>query len=746
MARPSRSLRNVVLTAGGGLLTVQAFLFVGAILFRIDLDVPERSRPGRTIQHLAVPEWRSALDSRGASLLLIIADGARLRAVDSGPNGNSEGGRPSHFRYEAQAGRVVLSCQPPLVCQSAIVVPIDARLAFVAARSRLPSLTRDLVQVVALAGCGVALIVLVTRSSTPAEIIAGAGMAGVALAIGASRVGRTSAWLPIIEALAYSSPLLIRPLRRVPRYVCADLLLWRPPGSQRSRGWRITKAGVLVLVVVGFLLQVGAMTPPPWGTQTPDGHRNKSLEIAVNRTLCGSISRMSTDIRLDTYLTNHPDLLDRPLPDWARLAAGSVDDYCGTVTQPLVNNENSLMYTMYGFLRLHPEMSVYQLGWLLQLVRLLALLLFACALVEAGASLLFAVTVLAAALCILANCSDRYYSVYPFPPVLLAVVAAAFLASANGRLSELTVRHSLVLGFVGLLVAFAANMRTSHLPVYLAMVAVSLTAAFSRVRGARRRWSRREQALWAAAAVGSFTFGYVLFALLLIRPLRADLAGVGEANDTNISYHIVAHPLVLGLGLPPSLLSIKEGIEWADPAGVHLARSIDPRVQNLSRGYEEALFRYYIQLWTRYPHEMREIYVVKFWHAGRNMLSVLSEYSSNFVGGAQLRTVIRPLSWVSNGITLFVLYLTAALLGWLALLRTGSPLSLLTCLFGTSAALLQIETAAIIPFFHMSHHGAQLLAHIVLCVIAWQIGIELCHRGLRWLAGRLQRRSQRATK
>jgi hypothetical protein len=176
---------------------------------------------------------------------------------------------------------------------------------------------------------------------------------------------------------------------------------------------------------------------------------------------------------------------------------------------------------------------------------------------------------------------------------------------------------------------------------------------------------------------------------------------------------------------------------------MQLARRVDPNVQYLSDGYEKALFRYYRRLWERYPAEMRDIYLVKSWYAGGAMISVISERPDVFFGGELLRAIILPLSWVSNGLTLTVLYLTALLVGLIAVLRTGSRLALLVCFFAAAASLLQLETAAMIPFFHMSHHGSQLLCHLVVCVVVWQLGIEGCRIVGRWSAERVLRSSVR---
>jgi hypothetical protein len=86
------------------------------------------------------------------------------------------------------------------------------------------------------------------------------------------------------------------------------------------------------------------------------------------------------------------------------------------------------MLEMALFLTVEPSLSLRGLGWCLQASRIVALLVFACVLIDNGASLLFTGAVLTLGLGILAYLgASAYYSVYPFLPVL--VLAVAFLSS-----------------------------------------------------------------------------------------------------------------------------------------------------------------------------------------------------------------------------------------------------------------------------------------------------------------------------
>ncbi len=474
----------------------------------------------------------------------------------------------------------------------------------------------------------------------------------------------------------------------------------------------------MALVALGPFLISHALAPPValvWS----DKHRNAALEIALNRTLCGTQSRLSPAFPVARQLEAHPPLRDVPLREVASRLAGSASGYCESAVQPFQGGENSLMLEMSLLLAAFPNLSLRGLGWGLQASRILALALFALVLIENGASLVFAGAVLVSAFGILAYLSaTAHYSVYPFLPVLLALDAAFLSYCLQRRLWRDGPGHPLSMGLAGWLIAFAAHMRSSHLPVHLSFLVLYFVAAERLSDESRPLPSRGSRLRWLGAAVLGAGLGYGLFGLLFIRPLTRDAAG-GQASP----HHPVAHALVLGLAVPQNDLARREGIEWEDSTGLTLARRIDPSVSYLREGYESALFTYYRRLWALYPREMLEIYWGKLQVAGRSMISKMS--------ASPVGPLVWPLAWVPNGGAFLVLHLTLLPLLLGVHRRRGSPLAFTLALLAAAGLLLQMESALILPVFDMTHHASQLFCFLVLVLLAWQLPLELLRRATR---------------
>ncbi len=121
-------------------------------------------------------------------------------------------------------------------------------------------------------------------------------------------------------------------------------------------------------------------------------------------------------------------------------------------------------------------------------------------------------------------------------------------------------------------------------------------------------------ALAAAMFVaGFFAFQYVAITRHLPRDVDA------------LARHTIFHSVVIGLGVPESDLSRREGLTWADGAANAAAQRVDPKAAYLSKSYETALFNYYTGLWSRYPREMMQVYWMKARTAGKHMLEILRD-------------------------------------------------------------------------------------------------------------------------
>src|SRR5262249_44260309 len=151
---------------------------------------------------------------------------------------------------------------------------------------------------------------------------------------------------------------------------------------------------------------------------------------------------------------------------------------------------------------------------------------------------------------------------------------------------------------------FAVNMRTSYLPVYLFLFAASLIAAGARSAGLH---AIAKRAPWIAAGTAIILLLYLGGSRIAASVL--DPSGAGRAG--NYWYHPIAHPIVLGLALPETPFSHREGIRWDDSVGLELARRMIPEATYLGPLYEKGLWRYYFHLWKEFPRDVLGVYAAK---------------------------------------------------------------------------------------------------------------------------------------
>ena len=120
------------------------------------------------------------------------------------------------------------------------------------------------------------------------------------------------------------------PFRRLElaRFLLSDIVFFHDPlTSRRPRWWLAASLVAVVCAGVGALAQLGRLGPP--ALTAGEKHRNWSIEIAVNRVFCGAPSRLSTSVDLAERLENRSELLDIPLRDVIRDAAGSLQRTAG---------------------------------------------------------------------------------------------------------------------------------------------------------------------------------------------------------------------------------------------------------------------------------------------------------------------------------------------------------------------------------------------------------------------------------
>ena len=187
-----------------------------------------------------------------------------------------------------------------------------------------------------------------------------------------------------------------------------------------------------------------------------------------------------------------------------------MEAYCASVERELLNNENSLMLVMTWALKIDPQLSPGGLARALGALRLLLIALFVYAILVSGASVLFAAAAMLVCADVLQDLRHFQYTVYPFLAPILLGLAGLYMILL--RYSRVRVRVQLPLSVgLGVITAFFANMRSSHLPIY-ALFFVIYAALLA------RRQPPRPATSTLFPAVACFVIGYAAFNWLLIRP------------------------------------------------------------------------------------------------------------------------------------------------------------------------------------------------------------------------------------
>lgn len=426
------------------------------------------------------------------------------------------------------------------------------------------------------------------------------------------------------------------------------------------------------------------------GPMPLDSHAMTSLGLATNRAFCGFPSAMSTDVNIGSLFVGTRDLQNEPIASVAASRWQSIEHYCSYPRGFMVNNENSLMILEAWMLRVAPRMSLSGLSRAMLVVKLGMFALAGYALLLVGASVAMSGLLMLMGGAILAELQQSSdLSVYPFLAALFAMILGLYgVAMARRRTARATAIVALVAGFA---TAFAVNMRTSYLPMFLVMFVLYLAAV-----AAERPGGLSNRLKSAGVATLIFAAGYLSFQYAFVLRGR-------PASDGHYSYHVIAHPLVLSLAVPPNALAEREGIHWVDGEGRALARRVDPSAEYLGPGYERALFRYYFGLWEKYPREMLGIYLAKWRLAGAHAVMF-----APFSGAVSL--MLEPWRYLPGGFAFLAAFVAAAALSAWAFVRGRSSLLLLVSMASVAGAMLVTEAALVMPHFSLMYHQTLLFA------------------------------------
>jgi hypothetical protein len=232
--------------------------------------------------------------------------------------------------------------------------------------------------------------------------------------------------------------------------------------------------------------------------------------------------------------------------------------------------------------------------------------------------------------------------------------------------------------------------------------------ALDRNEGRPQSWKRHVIA--SALQLALFAAGFALFQLVFIRPIDR------LPSTRNLSYHAIAHPVVLALALPPNRLASDQGIEWNDRVGLDLAKRIDPGVSEINERYEAALFTYYRRLWREHPREMASLYWAKLRLAGAD----IPNYSVSPVSGRFFTIGLWPLSLVPHGAVRASIFAILCFTPLLLTRRWGAAPCALVSMAAVTMLLLTFETALILTFFYISHEASAMLFAVAMGLLFYQ--------------------------
>jgi hypothetical protein len=488
---------------------------------------------------------------------------------------------------------------------------------------------------------------------------------------------------------------------------------YRAPTSRWSRHGLSALMAAAVVVTGAYLFDLFGQAA---GTNLRlDPHTRTSLHQALALSFCGAYGVVPPDFKYDDAASDAQLLgvasASRNIPYSQSIAGkhGSVERFCAVKFVAFLNNENGLFLLMAALLSLPPDdtpttMAIKATAFICTL--LLAALYMLGALGTGIVPLAFVGLVSCRAVELVQQ--THLLSVYSIMPVLLLVsgvgIAIFLHRAARGRMAVF-----LAAGVAcGAAAALIYNFRTSY----------GLAAAGQLLAAAATLSLRGRSVAYAARLLLPVAAGFIAFQAALIWPLE-------RGSTFNEARHGIWHPLVIGLSVPLTAFSQREGIEWNDRVAYTLAKRINPALDYLGPGYEEALRTYYFHLWRNYPSEMAHIYRLKVNELG-GVLEALVDSTFNFPALTRAFAVVIP-----DGAAWFLYLSVATLLVFLAYPLCPS-ISLAGMTFAAGLLYVTVEQAAITPVFVIGYQAS-------LIVLAAALLAMLSVLGAAGLAARTRR-------
>ena len=277
-----------------------------------------------------------------------------------------------------------------------------------------------------------------------------------------------------------------------------------------------------------------------------DDHLAVTIEMAANKAFCGLDS--SIDGRgLGRIIQENHAFDDMPLRQAIEATFGPLSSYCSKPKYPFTHQENALYFVYSAALGLWPNASIIGLAELATAARVLMIGFIAFTMIVLGFGAFWAfVSALLGMKLHVVLMATHVLSLYSFMTFQLAALCGAVtLGYAAGSQLGWSAALRLAYGAVlGLMTVAIWNMRTTH--GLIAIIALVYVAGLLLLRGREFAAGANRWTSVALTALSCLVIGLSMHAVLL-----RNVVDTGYNKTT----HVVAHPLVLGLGFPPNPLA-----------------------------------------------------------------------------------------------------------------------------------------------------------------------------------------------